>query len=49
MSNEHIEINAAQTARLDHGAKTEDFDFIQDAINAFEKLPPEKKEIATIS
>jgi len=48
MSNEPIYVNAGQSAVLFHGAKTEVCLTLQEAVIAYHKLPPERKEAATI-
>ncbi len=43
-----IYIDASKTAELDHGAITEQFLTLQEAVIAFHLLSPERKEIARI-
>jgi|694.fasta_scaffold13883_12 hypothetical protein len=43
-----IYIDGDKTAELNHGAITEQFLTLQEAVIAFHQLPPERKETATI-
>lgn len=46
---EPIYIDASRTAYLEHGAKSERYPTLQEAVTAFQKLPPKRKEVATIT
>lgn len=48
MKKEPIYLDGDRTAELTHGAITEQFLTLRQAVAAFNKLPPNRKEIASI-
>jgi hypothetical protein len=49
MPEEPLYVDASQAAQLEHGAITENYLTLQEAKIAYDKLPKERQEIATIT